>query len=71
MDINTQIKTPKFNWDKILIRAALFMLAFTGIALVSRWRTFMVMAEIVDIVIILGLLCLAAYALVAKSDNSK
>ena len=66
-DIKTEVKLPKFNWDKILIRSALLMAIVTIVSFVSRWRSLVLVAEVVDVVVVLFLLGLGTFALIAKS----
>lgn len=57
------------NWDRVLLWSAAAILIVTAIGLASRRRTLLVAAELIDFVIVVGLLCLAVYALVAKSKQ--
>ena len=68
-DIKTKVKLPSFNWDKILVRSAIAMAIVTGIALITRARSMIIAAEIIDIGLILFLLGLGAFAVIAKSND--
>lgn len=73
-DLKEPIKlSPPFapNWDSILKWTSLSIIIITGIAFLSRLKTFLIMAEALDVVIILSLLSLAACALVIKSRGDK
>ncbi len=65
-DLKTPLNLPEPNWDRILKWSAVAVVAVTGFALLSRARTFIVLAEVVDVLIVLGLLGLAAYAIIAR-----
>ena len=66
-DLKTPVKLPTFNWDAILKRSALLMVIVTCIALLSRARTLLALAELFDVGVILVLLGLGTYALIARS----
>lgn len=66
-DLKSPVKLPCFNWDRILKRSAFLVVIVTTIALLSRARTLIALAELFDIAIILGLVVLGGYALIARS----
>ena len=66
-DIKTEVKLPTINWDKILKYSAISIVVVTAIAFISRARSILIVAEIIDVSIILFLIGLGTFALIAKS----
>lgn len=64
--LNDNVNLPQPNWDKVLKWAAATAVVVTAFAFISRARSFILLAEVVDVAIILGLLGIAAYALIAR-----
>ena len=60
---------PAVNWDRVLKWCAIAITLVTVFGIISRRRSFLVAAELIDFLIVAGLLGLAAFALVAKSNQ--
>lgn len=70
-NLKKEVILPNINWDKILVRSALLMAIVTILGFASRWKTILIAAEFIDVAVIVGLLVLAAFALIVKSVQSK
>lgn len=68
-DLRQPLHLPPVNWNKILIWSASAMGIVTLFALLSRARTFLILAQILDVTLILGLLAVATYALIRSSQK--
>ena len=68
-DLFRPVPVSPINWDRVLLWSAIAIVVVTVIGLVSRRRTLLIAAELIDFVIIVGLLSLAVYALIAKSKQ--
>ena len=66
-----KVDVPRINWDRVLIWSAVGIFIVTAIGLVSRRRSLLIAAELIDFVVITALILLAAYAFFAKSNNNK
>lgn len=66
-DLKQPVSLPQINWDRVLKWSAITAASVTLLALLSRGRTFLIVAQFVDVVIVISMICLAAYALIAKS----
>lgn len=72
MDTNDQIKLPKFRWERVLVLTLIWLGIFMLIALITRSRTMMIAAQILDVIVVLALIGFTGYAFLkayAKKKN--
>ena len=58
------------NWDRVLQWSAAGIVVVTILGIASRRRSLLIAAELIDILIIVGLFGLASVALIAKSNKT-
>lgn len=64
--LDQPLDIPKPDWDRLLKRTAIAMVIVTGIAIATRARSLIILAEVLDVVAILGLLAFATYGLIVR-----
>lgn len=65
-ELKTPLNLPPIPWDRILKWSAITAISFALIGLLVRGRTFLRIAQVVDIFIVVGLLVFAAIAIIAR-----
>ncbi len=63
------VKTGEINWDKILKYSTLVMVIVTTFGVVSRARSVLIVAELVDMLVILFLIVLVGFSLIARNKK--
>ncbi|MEO7701732.1 MAG: hypothetical protein ABIZ04_21105 [Opitutus sp.] len=60
---------PPVNWDRVLQWSAAAIVVVTVLGIISRRRSLLIAAELIDFLIIVALFGLAIFALIAKSNK--